>query len=49
MKKRTVRFTMLLLLVALMFMASGLHGSYFCVSPWGGDGPVSNPAAELQR
>jgi hypothetical protein len=30
----------LFLLAILMFLASGLHGSYFCVSPWAGGGPI---------
>ncbi len=46
MNKRTVRLTVLLILVALMFLASGRHGSYFCVSPWAGDGPVQGPGTD---
>jgi hypothetical protein len=34
------RIIALFLLAILMFLASGLHGSYFCVSPWAGDGPL---------
>jgi hypothetical protein len=42
------RILALFLLALLMFLASGLHGSYFCVSPWAGGGPLpsspdSNP------
>jgi hypothetical protein len=45
MKRRTVIVLALFVLAALMFLASGQHGSYFCVSPWAGDGPVQ-PAAD---
>jgi hypothetical protein len=34
------RILALFLLALLMFLASGLHGSYFCVSPWAGGGPL---------
>jgi hypothetical protein len=34
------RLVALLVLALLMFLASGLHGSYFCVSPWAGSGPL---------
>ena len=34
------RILALFLLALLMFLASGLHGSYFCVSPWAGDAPL---------
>jgi hypothetical protein len=34
------RILALFLLAILMFLASGLHGSYFCVSPWAGGGPL---------
>jgi hypothetical protein len=34
------RMFALLLLALLMFLASGLHGSYFCISPWAGGGPL---------
>ncbi|MBV9886786.1 MAG: hypothetical protein JO119_09590 [Acidobacteria bacterium] len=34
------RIIALFILAALMFLASGLHGSYFCVSPWAGGGPI---------
>jgi hypothetical protein len=40
MKRRALQVAMLFLLAALMFLASGLHGSYFCVSPWAGEGPT---------
>jgi len=40
MTKRWRDIALLIVLAALMFLASGLHGSYFCVSPWGGDGPI---------
>jgi hypothetical protein len=32
------------MLATLMFLASGLRGSYFCVSPWAGGGPVPQAA-----
>jgi hypothetical protein len=38
------RIVALFLLALLMFLASGLHGSYFCVSPWAGGGPL--PASQ---
>jgi hypothetical protein len=44
MKRPTFQLLALFLLAALMFLASGQHGSYFCVSPWAGDGPVQKPA-----
>jgi hypothetical protein len=34
------RLIALFLLALLMFLASGLHDSYFCVSPWAGGGPL---------
>jgi hypothetical protein len=34
------RVIALFVLALLMFLASGLHGSYFCVSPWAGSGPL---------
>ena len=46
MKRRTFHLTMLLVLAVLMFLASGQHGSYFCVSPWAVDGPVQGSAAD---
>jgi hypothetical protein len=46
MKKRTIRLAVLLVLAVLMFLASGRHGSYFCVSPWAGDGPVQGSGAD---
>jgi hypothetical protein len=42
--RKSARIALLFLLAALMFLASGRYGSYFCVSPWAGDGPVQ-PAA----
>jgi hypothetical protein len=42
--RKSARIALLLLLAALMFLASGRYGSYFCVSPWAGDGPAK-PAA----
>jgi hypothetical protein len=45
MKRRTFRLIALLVLATLMFLASGRHGTYFCVSPWTGDRPVEQPAA----
>jgi hypothetical protein len=45
MKRRTLHLVALFLLATLMFLASGQHGSYFCVSPWAGGGPVQ-PAAD---
>jgi hypothetical protein len=40
MRKRPITFGLLFILALLMFLASGLHGSYFCVSPWAGGGPL---------
>src|SRR3984957_6877916 len=37
------RILALFLLAILMFLASGLHGSYFCVSPWAGGGREAPP------
>jgi hypothetical protein len=45
MKRRTLHLVALFLLATLMFLASGQHGSYFCVSPWAGGGPLQ-PAAD---
>jgi hypothetical protein len=39
MKSRTMQLALLLVLAALMFLASGRGGSYFCISPWAGDHP----------
>ena len=39
------RIIALFVLAILMFLASGLHGSYFCVSPWAGGGPVQPSAS----
>jgi hypothetical protein len=38
--RRSLQLALLFVLAALMFLASGLHGSYFCVSPWAGGGPL---------
>jgi hypothetical protein len=46
MKRRTLHLVALFLLAALMFLASGRHGSYFCVSPWTGDSPPQ-PATDV--
>jgi hypothetical protein len=46
MKHRTLCLVTLLLLATLMFLASGRHGSYFCVSPWAGDGRVQQSAPD---
>ena len=40
MLRHKFRILALFLLAILMFLASGLHGSYFCVSPWAGGGPI---------
>jgi hypothetical protein len=40
MRLNKFRVIALFVLAALMFLASGLHGSYFCVSPWAGGGPL---------
>jgi hypothetical protein len=48
MKKRPITFGLLFILVVLMFLASGLHGSYFCVSPWAGAGPLQESAAHAR-
>jgi hypothetical protein len=37
--KRFLQIAALFLLAAIMFLASGQHGSYFCFSPWAGDTP----------
>ncbi len=39
-----IRIIALFILAVLMFLASGLHGSYFCVSPWAGSGPLPSEA-----
>jgi hypothetical protein len=49
MKKHRTKTALLFLLVALMFLASGVRGSYFCVSPWSGDGPISGDAVHAHR
>jgi hypothetical protein len=46
--RKSARTALLFLLAALMFLASGRYGSYFCVSPWAGDGPIQ-PAAGHAR
>jgi hypothetical protein len=48
MNKKIIQLAILMVLAALMFLASGLHGSYFCASPWAGDGPV-RPASDAAR
>jgi hypothetical protein len=45
MKRRTLHVLALFVLAALMFLASGQNGSYFCVSPWAGGGPVQPSAS----
>jgi hypothetical protein len=44
MKNRAVHLALLVVFAALMFLASGLHGSYFCVSPWVGERPLQGSA-----
>jgi hypothetical protein len=44
--KRFLQISVLFLLAALMFLASGQHGSYFCVSPWAGDTPLADAHAD---
>ncbi len=39
-----IRIIALFIFAVLMFLASGLHGSYFCVSPWAGSGPLPSEA-----
>jgi hypothetical protein len=39
-KQRIFQMVALFVLAALMFLASGLHGSYFCVAPWTGGDPL---------
>jgi hypothetical protein len=46
--RKSAKTALLFLLAALMFLASGRYGSYFCVSPWAGDGPAQ-PAAGHAR
>ena len=43
MTRKSASIVLLFLFATLMFLASGQHGSYFCVSPWAGDGPVQQP------
>jgi hypothetical protein len=40
MRRHKFQLIALFVLAFLMFLASGLHGSYFCVSPWAGSGPL---------
>jgi hypothetical protein len=40
MRRHKFQLIALFVLAFLMFLASGLHGSYFCVSPWAGGGPL---------
>jgi hypothetical protein len=44
MKNRAVHLAWLVVFAAWMFLASGLHGSYFCVSPWVEDRPRQGSA-----
>ena len=44
--KRVLQIAVLFLLAALMFLASGQHGSYFCVSPWAGDALLADARAD---
>jgi hypothetical protein len=37
--KRSLQIAALFVLAVLMFLAAGLHGGYFCVSPWTADEP----------
>jgi hypothetical protein len=46
MKRRSLQIAILFLLAVLMFLASGLRGSYFCVSPWAGDAPHTDVYAD---
>jgi hypothetical protein len=43
MTRKTASIILLFVLAALMSLASGQHGSYFCVSPWAGGGPAPQP------
>jgi hypothetical protein len=45
MRHKSLQIAVLFLLVTLMFLASGMHGSYFCVSPWTGDAPPKDTHA----
>lgn len=49
MRSRRIQIVALFLLAGLMFLASGLHGSYFCVSPWAGQGPMPAAPGDAQR
>ena len=40
MRRHKFQLIALFVLAILMFLASGMHGSYFCVSPWAGGGPI---------
>jgi hypothetical protein len=40
MRRNKFQLIALFILAGLMFLASGLHGSYFCVSPWAGGDPI---------
>jgi hypothetical protein len=44
MLRQKFRILALFLLALLMFLASGLHGSYFCVAPWTGGDPLPSSA-----